>query len=97
MSDPLEQIRLLKKRLGQEVGKMGFELLAFSVAPEGEDDAVLEISLSVSCESLSSPEEREQLKIDADFEALMLGTIEFNDSDNEKQNELNNLMDEWEL
>jgi hypothetical protein len=74
---------------------MGFELLLFSIAPEGEDDAVLEVSLSISPESLSTPEEREQLKIDADFEALMLGSID--DSDDEKQNELNNLMDEWEL
>jgi hypothetical protein len=95
MTDPLEQVRLLKKRLEQEVGKMGFELLLFSIAPEGEDDAVLEVSLSISPESLSTPEEREQLKIDADFEALMLGSID--DSDDEKQNELNNLMDEWEL
>lgn len=93
--DPLEQVRLLKKRLEQEVGKMGFELLLFSIAPEGEGDAVLEISLGISPESLSTPEEREQLKIDADFEALMLGSID--DRDDEKQNELNNLMDEWEL
>ena len=97
--DPLEQVRLLKNRVEQEIAKMGFELLSFSIEPEGEGDAVLELSLGVSQESLSTPEEREQSKIDADFEAMMLGSIESSDDDssNEKQKELNDLMDEWEL
>lgn len=104
MSDPLELPRLLKARIEKELDGTGLELAGFAVSPTDEG-AALELAIKITPEALQTAEQREQGKIDAQFEAMMSG-VPLRESDDEpepedpeeaKLAELKDQLKDWDL
>lgn len=106
MTDPLEQPRLLKAAIERELKGTGMELApnGFAVVPTDEG-AMLELAIKITPEALQTAEQREQAKIDADFEAMMSG-VPLRESDDDPEpideseaqlDELKDSLKDWDL
>ena len=75
MSDPLENLRKLNKIIQSKAQSLGLDVtsLTMTASPEDGGKDFVQVVFSVTPEALKSESEKEQDKIDADFEKMMSG------------------------